>query len=359
MAFNNAQLNPAAVFSNKGFNSPATYSRYLRRFRDRPIYPSFSIQPSGFSKYDMNISSLIDGLGWGSLTENMRFSYCSEAEHMFYVNLVPGPGCDPTFFTTTVFNYEITVTPSLFANFLNLPHIGLRAGTDGEFVARGFRFDAALARYTRDIGEFFPSPLVAGRLPDDLKVLHFFITRCFLPRDLSSTNLLHSADQWILSNGKEGRSISYASLMSTHIVKFGLEYYSGPLPFGPQITKLLYRLGIDLRDKITLCNVLDDLRPQHVLAKLNAELGPRKPVNGSGGVITSPGDYVSGRLVDALVDAAISVIKRESSSTTKQTTALKRLRQQDLMWPKFVYELGAVNDSISVDSESDEEDKIL
>ncbi|CAL1360709.1 unnamed protein product [Linum trigynum] len=120
----------------------------------------------------------------------MRFSYCPEAVRLFYVNLVPGPGCDLAFFTKTVFNYDITVTPALLANLLNLPHTGLRAGTYGEFAARGFRFDAALARYTRDIGEFFPSPLAAGRLPDDLKVLYFFITRCFLLRDLSCTDLL-------------------------------------------------------------------------------------------------------------------------------------------------------------------------
>ncbi|CAL1406778.1 unnamed protein product [Linum trigynum] len=152
MAINNAQLHPAAVFNKKGFSNVAAYSRYLRRFRDRPIYSSFTIQPSGFSKYDMNIPSLLDGIGWGSLVENMRFSYCPEAVRMFYVNITRGPGCDPSFFKTIVFNYEIIVTPEILATTLNLPHSGLRAGTNGEFVARGFHFDAALTRYTRDIG---------------------------------------------------------------------------------------------------------------------------------------------------------------------------------------------------------------
>ncbi|CAL1367809.1 unnamed protein product [Linum trigynum] len=261
----------------------------------------------------------------------MRFSFCLEAVRLFYVNLVPCPGCDPAFFTTTVFNYDITVTPALLANLLNLSHTGLRAGTDSEFASRGFLFDAALARYTRDIGDFYHSPLAAGRIPDDLKVLHFFITRTFLPRDLSSTDILHSADLWILSNAKEGRLISYASLMFSHLIKFGLEYYSGPLSFGPQITKFLYKVGIDLRDKVMLCNVLDDLKPQHVLAKLNAEVGPRKPIIGSGGVITGPVSYASRKLVNALVDAAVTVIKQEATSTSKQSTALKRVREQDLM----------------------------
>ncbi|CAL1371638.1 unnamed protein product [Linum trigynum] len=308
MAFNNAQLHPAAVFNNKGFRNAATYSRYLRRFRDRPIYPSFSIQPSRFSKYDMDIPSLLDGLGWSSLVNNMRFSHCPDAVRLFFVNLKCGPGCDPSFFTTYVFNYEITVTPTLLAALLNCPHSGLQAGTYSEFAAHGFDLLGSLSQHTRDIRQLFPSPLAASRLPDDLK--------------------------------------------------FGLEYFDGPLPFGHKITKLLYLLSIDMCDKVTTCNVLDDLRPQHVLAKLDALVGPRKPVTGSGGVMISPETYQSESLAGALVDAVVSVIKRETSGSRKQTATRKLLRQQDLMWPKFVYESGAVNDPMSSNSEPDEEDDI-
>ncbi|CAL1355702.1 unnamed protein product [Linum trigynum] len=124
MAFNNAQLHPFVVFNNQGFRIVAAYFRYLRRFRDRPIYPSFSIHPSSFNKYDMNIPSLLGGLCGSSLVENMRFSYRREA-----------------------------------------------AGMDGEFSELGFTFDAALQTLTRDIGRYYPSPLPAGRLYDDLKHL--------------------------------------------------------------------------------------------------------------------------------------------------------------------------------------------
>ncbi|CAL1356347.1 unnamed protein product [Linum trigynum] len=103
-----------------------------------------------------------------------------------------------------------------------------------------------------------------------------------------------------------------------------------------------------------MCNVLDDLHPQHVLPKLDAEVGPRKLVSGSGGVMVSPDSQASGRLVDATV----MVIKRESSCARKQTVTLKTLRLKDIMWPKFVYELGVVNDPMSYDSESGEEDGI-
>ncbi|CAL1380422.1 unnamed protein product [Linum trigynum] len=276
----------------------------------------------------MNIPSLLHGLGWNSLVEDTRFSYCPESVRKFYVNIKCGPGCNPSFFTTTVFDYEVKVTPQLLANLLDLPYSGFLAGTDGEFSDRGFCFSAELASLTRDIGRFYPTQLAAGCLHEDLK---------------------------ILSNARFGRQISYASLMFHHMIKYGMEYFTGLLPFGPQITKLLYKVGIDLSENIILCNVLEDLRPQHILAKLDAEVGPRKLVTGSGGVNANPAEsYVSGKLVGALMDASISVVKRESVMPEKPTTSLKRLREKDLMWPKFIYESGTVNDAISSDSESEE-----
>ncbi|CAI0403927.1 unnamed protein product [Linum tenue] len=233
----------------------------------------------------MNIPSLLHGLGWGSLVENMRFSYCPEAVRLFYVNIQKGPGTIPTFFTIMVFNFEVKVTPELLATGLDLPHAGLHVGTDSEFGALGFDLQGALQSVTRDIGQFFPSRLAAGRLPDDLKVLHFFLTRSFLPRDLSSTDILNTSDLWVLSHARAGTAINYASLMFHHMIRFGMEYFDGPLPFGPQITRLLSFLRIDLHDKLHQCNVLDDIRPQHVLAKLDALVGPRKPLTGSGGAI--------------------------------------------------------------------------
>ncbi|CAL1379248.1 unnamed protein product [Linum trigynum] len=193
-------------------------------------------------------------------------------------------------------------------------------------------------------------------------VLHFFITRSFLPRDLSSTDILNTSDLWILSHARAGNQLNYASLMFHHMICFGMEYFGGPLPFGPQITRLLCYLHIDLHDKLHQCNVLDDLHPQHVLAKLDALVGPRKPITGSGGVntgpapyaFTGPASYASWKLVGALVDSAVTVIKRESSGEREQSTKLKQLRQEDLMWPKFVYESGSINDPMSSDSKSNE-----
>ncbi|CAL1383782.1 unnamed protein product [Linum trigynum] len=48
-------------------------------------------------------------------------------------------------------------------------------------------------------------------------------------------------------------------------------------------SRLLRRLGVDLHDKVTLCNIHDDLKAQHVCARLDANTGPSKPVTGLGG----------------------------------------------------------------------------
>ncbi|CAL1410756.1 unnamed protein product [Linum trigynum] len=267
MVLNNAQLHPAVTFSNKVFRKDNEYSRYVRRFRDRAIYPSFTIQPSAFSRYDLDIPALIRNLGWKSLFEDQRFTYCPEAVRLFYVNLKRESGPDLYSFKTTVGNFEITD---------DLVH---------------------------DIGRYFPNLHFAGRLPDDLCVLHFFITRILLPRSLSSATLLHTSDLSILHHARSGRRISYASLAFCHLVQYGDDNNDGWLPLAPLITQLLRKLGIDLRDKITLCNVHDDLKAQHVLARLDASVGPRKPFTGSGGEAAT--------LIKALVSAAEVVIDRE------------------------------------------------
>ncbi|CAL1380689.1 unnamed protein product [Linum trigynum] len=183
MVVNNAQLHLATTFSNKVFRKDKEFARYVRRFRDRAMYPSFTIQPSAFSKFDMDISQLIHNLGWGSLFEHQRYTYCLEAVCLFYVNLKRGSGPDLYSFKTTIGNLEIT-------------------------------------------------------------------------------------------------------------------------------------LGVDLRDKVTLCNVHDDLKAQHVLARLDASVSPAKPVPGSGGEAAT--------LVKALVSAAEVVIDRELNGLSNENLKGKR-----------------------------------
>ncbi|CAL1411548.1 unnamed protein product [Linum trigynum] len=95
MVITNPQLHPAVEFNNQGFRTGREYARYLRSFCDRPIQPSFTIQPSAFNKYGMDLPSMLNGLGWSSLVEDQRFSFCPEAVRMFYVNIKRGPGPEP------------------------------------------------------------------------------------------------------------------------------------------------------------------------------------------------------------------------------------------------------------------------
>ncbi|CAL1394749.1 unnamed protein product [Linum trigynum] len=258
MVFNNARLRPVVVFKIQGFRNAIVYSRYLRCFCDRPIYPSFTISPSAFSKYDMNIPALGAGLGWESLTEDQRFIHCPKAVRLFYVNIRRDHGAEPRSFTTMVYDHEITVTPDLLASVYLFFTRGIQASFDSDFAEQGFDFCQALDHLTCDIGKASPTRLSAGHLPDDLKVLHFFITRYFLPCDASSAGLLHSSDLWIMENARVHQPISFASLMYAHILRF----------------------GIDLRDKVAVCRVHDDLRPNHVLVRLDADVGRLAAIDG-------------------------------------------------------------------------------
>ncbi|CAL1379556.1 unnamed protein product [Linum trigynum] len=194
MAFNNAQFHPVVGFKNQGFP---------------------------FSKYDMDISSLIAGLGWESLTKDQRFLHCPEAVRLFYVNIRRDHATAPRSFTTMVYDHEIKVTPDLLASVLSLPHSGIKASYDSDFAEQGFDFCVARDRLTCDIGKTFSNQLSAGRLPDDLKVLHFFITRCFLPRDI--TTFTQSAISAIDGEVKRQRETGNAKTTNLLVCKECLE----------------------------------------------------------------------------------------------------------------------------------------
>ncbi|CAL1389169.1 unnamed protein product [Linum trigynum] len=367
MAFNNAQLRPVVVFKNQGFRNAIVYSRYLCCFRDRPIYPLFTISPSAFSKYDMDIPSLIARLGRESLTKDQRFLHCPEAVRLFYVNIRRDHGTAPRSFNTMVYDHEITVTPDLLASVLSLLHSGIKASYDSDFAKQGFDFCVPLDRLTCDIGKTFSNQLSVGQFHDDLKVLHFFVTRCFLSRDITSVGLLHSLDLWIMGNSRARQPISYASLMFAHMLDFGDGACRGALPFGPLITRYLHHLGIDLRDKVAVCNVHDDLCPNHVLVPLDANVGRRKLVSGSGEDVVpcysafSPADPSSDSLITALNQAAVlaidSEVKRQKETGNGKTTGLLVCKERlELM--EFDEARPAPDDFDPISSDSSSEDEI-
>ncbi|CAL1378829.1 unnamed protein product [Linum trigynum] len=132
------QLAPAALFSNRGFRNSEAYSRYLRSFQDRALHPSFLIPPTTFNQYRLRVNGYLNDLGWNSLLQNRLLDQCPEAVRMFYASMQCGPGRNPSYFTTTVYNFSVTVTAEILANLLHLPHGGYTAGTIEDFDSYGF-----------------------------------------------------------------------------------------------------------------------------------------------------------------------------------------------------------------------------
>ncbi|CAL1407199.1 unnamed protein product [Linum trigynum] len=173
--------------------------------------------------------------------------------------------------------------------------------------------------------------LSAGRLADQFKVLHFFILRILLPRSISQIELVHPADAWIMANARDGIQLNFSMLMFAHMINYGDENYSGPLPFGPQITRLLHRVEIDLCDKLIVCDVREDLRAQHILTGVNAQVGRRKPFICSGGepadtpalLEAAPATSDPGHLVPALLEAVSAVFDRITVVKRKELISLE------------------------------------
>ncbi|CAL1401461.1 unnamed protein product [Linum trigynum] len=287
MAPSNLQLNVnlalAAIFTNRGFRNSEAYSKYLRSFCDRPLHPSFLIPPTSFNRYRLRVNGYINDLGWSSLFQNRLLDQCPEAVRMFYASMQCGPGRYPSYFTTTVYNFSVTVTADILATLLHLPHGGYQAETAADFDNYGFHPIDTMSYLASDYGSHELSRFSVERLPDDLRALQFYVSHVFLPRAADQAATLDDSDLWILFNAKTSCPISYASLMFNHMMKYREEECSSKLPFGPQITHLLAILGVDLRGKIINREARSDLQAQHVLRRPISWLGPRKLAKVQGG----------------------------------------------------------------------------
>ncbi|CAL1382640.1 unnamed protein product [Linum trigynum] len=111
MAHSNLQLHanlaPATIFTNRGFRNSEAYSRYLRCFSDQALHPSFLIPPTTFNRYRLRVNGYLNDLGWSSLLQNRLLDQCPEAVRMFFACMQCGPGPNPSYFTTTVYNFSV------------------------------------------------------------------------------------------------------------------------------------------------------------------------------------------------------------------------------------------------------------
>ncbi|CAN1182078.1 hypothetical protein LINPERHAP2_LOCUS35778 [Linum perenne] len=112
-------------------------------------------------------------------------------------------------------------------------------------------------------------------LPDHLRVLHFMITRHFLPRS-DARDELTPLDIWILYNSY----ITQHPICLPHLILRAMQSAaspcsSGALPFAGLITRMLDFLGVDISQQVRSFNILT-LRPQSILRKIGCQKAPTK-----------------------------------------------------------------------------------
>ncbi|CAN1163383.1 hypothetical protein LINPERHAP2_LOCUS25009 [Linum perenne] len=155
------------------------------------------------------------------------------------------------------------------------PLIGLTVHNNDQLAAARFDVPAALRALNYAQKSTLP-PLHIGRLLPHLRMIHFLITRHFLPRSFDLTTL-SSIDIWILYHAtitQLPHSLPHLMLQTLHDAS--LSSYAGHLPFASFITTLLLKVGVDLQFKVWDSTIYP-LRAQSVLRKLNIPNAPQRP----------------------------------------------------------------------------------
>ncbi|CAN1318072.1 hypothetical protein LINPERPRIM_LOCUS30655 [Linum perenne] len=227
------------------------------------------------------MGSLFENLGWIDLVGSQESLYYPDAVYQFYANMqLTGP-ISNGFFSTYVDGYLIYVTVEMLNVFLGAPNQGVQVNHEVELEHFDFNYLTAVNGFTGANLRLKKLTLVK-ELPDRLKVLHFFITRVFLPRTFAR-DIITPLDAWIMKSTQMGRKLSYAHLMFAHMAQNGKDLYQGHLPFAPQISGLLICLGLKFHNRYSEQIRYDKIRVQHVL-RLVEWTGCRiKPGNNTGG----------------------------------------------------------------------------
>ncbi|CAN1291990.1 hypothetical protein LINPERPRIM_LOCUS21379 [Linum perenne] len=185
----------------------------------------------------------------------------------FYANLKVDNTLPPGCFSTYVDGYLIFVTLELLNRVLDIPCQGFNLSSEDEFPIFNFEPILAVQMITKNpTGGLFPegNPPNTFQLPAHLRVLHFLITRFFLPRT-TNREVITALDTWVLQHAENRLHVSYAHLMFTHMVRAVTDFSRGNLPFAQLISTLLLRIGLSFRHRYTEIDVLVQLRAQHVL----------------------------------------------------------------------------------------------
>ncbi|CAN0862776.1 hypothetical protein LINGRAHAP2_LOCUS8546 [Linum grandiflorum] len=121
-------------------------------------------------------------------------------------------------------------------------------------------------------------PIVAA-LPPHLQVLHYFISRIFLPRS-EQRHMVTAMDSWIMNSAERGRKLDFSTFMFSAIATHGNHKVTGALPFAPEISVLLSRLGLSLYGRFHCVSPFDVIQESVVFAELG--FIPRSVIDSGG-----------------------------------------------------------------------------
>ncbi|CAN1193968.1 hypothetical protein LINPERPRIM_LOCUS36289 [Linum perenne] len=198
-------------------------------------------------------------------------SFCLDPIRMFYANLRVIQSSPPRL-QTVINGIELTISPEFIAFIIPMEMYGLIMADNYDLIEHGFNLVAALQSLAILHIENLLHPTIAC-LPDHLRVLHFMLTRHFLPRTVARKDLL-PLDIWILYNA----SLTEYPISLPHLIIRAMQSaaslrFPGALPFAGLITRMIDFLGIDISQFLRSFKIFT-LRPQPVLRKIGCQKAP-------------------------------------------------------------------------------------
>ncbi|CAN1137053.1 hypothetical protein LINPERPRIM_LOCUS21287 [Linum perenne] len=229
--------------------SPEAYRRHIHHFRRQAIIPTYVFRYEGFDKYNIQIQKVINNLGWMNALPAYPQSYCPEPVRLFYSNLQVSQSNPLQLQTMVNDNYDL--------------------------IEHGFNHISALQSHLAILPFENPVHISSKCLPDHMRVMHFLITRHFLPRSIARDELT-PLDIWILYNAcVTQHPISLPHLIIRAMQAAASTRFVGDLPFAGLITRMLDFLGIDISQQLRSYKIIS-LRPQSILRKIGSQKAPTK-----------------------------------------------------------------------------------
>ncbi|CAN0906214.1 hypothetical protein LINGRAHAP2_LOCUS24119 [Linum grandiflorum] len=166
----------------------------------------------------LDISGLLQALGWESTLINLLTEFSPLGTKLFYSNM-RSSRTFPNTFTSIVMDDHICFSAQVLSYLLDIQIVGQVINEEDDMWRLGFDGLSALLEIcpTFPLG-FLPSKFQVNFLPSPLCLLHYFIIRAILPRSFSLDELL-PLDIFIIWHVVHLKPISLPHLLILHISK--------------------------------------------------------------------------------------------------------------------------------------------